>query len=303
VTDSPFRALVLGSSAGGGLPQWNCGCANCNAARASGSKIRPQTQSSLAVSVDGLNWTVLNASPDMRTQLAQNPVMHPISLRGSPIRNVVLTNGDIDHIAGLLVLRERHAFTIFATPHIAALLRENSVFCVLDPELVIVREVELASPFELQPGLTAELVAVPGKEPLYKEAGLVQTDIEGENTVGVRLEAESREIWYIPGCAGMPAPLAERLAGADLIFFDGTVFDDDEMITSGTGLKTGRRMGHMPMNGPNGSIAAFADIDVRRKVYIHINNTNPVWDACSPQRHAVEQAGWEIAMDGAEFRP
>lgn len=303
MTANSLRALVLGSAAGGGLPQWNCGCENCAAARDDSSSIRPQSQSSLAVSADGLNWSILNASPDMRSQLAANAALHPEGLRGSPVRNVVLTNGDIDHVAGLLVLRERHAFTIYATAHIAALLRENSVFGVLDPELVTMREVKLGMPFELQPGLAAELVAVPGKEPLYKEAGVVRTDIEGETTVGVRLTGANKEIWYIPGCARMTVPLAERLDGSDLVFFDGTVFDDDEMIATGTGSKTGRRMGHMPMNGQEGSMAAFADIKAGRKVYIHINNTNPVWNPASPQRRIVEQAGWEIAMDGAEYRP
>lgn len=298
-----FRALVLGSAAGGGLPQWNCGCANCKAAREPHPTIKPQTQSSLAVSVDGQGWTVLNASPDMRSQLAANPQLHPKTLRGSPIANVVLTNGDIDHIAGLLVLRERHAFTVFATAHIAALLRENSVFHVLDPALVTVHEVGLGVPFEIQPGLVAELVAVPGKEPLYKEAGIVQTDLEGENTVGVRMSAADDEIWYIPGCARLTPQLVSRLSNADLLFFDGTVFNDNEMIATGTGTKTGRRMGHLPMNGPDGSIAAFADVPVRRKVYIHINNTNPVWNPASPERHIVEQAGWEIAADGREYRP
>lgn len=300
--DTSFRALVLGSAAGGGLPQWNCGCDNCKSARIAGSAIRPQTQSSLAVSIDGIGWTLLNASPDMRSQLAANPALHPKSLRGSPIQNVVLTNGDIDHIAGLLVLRERQAFTIHATPQIAALLRENSVFAVLDKQMVTVQEVGLGVPFELQPGLIAELVAVPGKEPLYKEAGFVRTDLEGENTVGVRMSTETKEIWYIPGCARMPAPLAGRLAGSDLVFFDGTVFDDNEMIETGTGTKTGLRMGHMPINGPTGSLSAFTAIPVRRKVYIHINNTNPVWNPSSQQRQTVEQAGWEIAMDGMEYR-
>lgn len=303
MTENALRALVLGSAAGGGLPQWNCGCANCNAARDVGSLVKPQSQSSLAVSVDGLNWSILNASPDMRTQLSANPPLHPDGLRGSPVRSVVLTNGDIDHVAGLLVLRERHPFTIYATPHIAALLGENSVFGVLDPELVTISEVKPGIAFELQPGLAAELVPVPGKEPLYKEAGIVRTDIESETTVGIRLTEANREIWYIPGCARLTTTLAERLAGSDLVFFDGTVFDDDEMIATGTGSKTGRRMGHMPMNGADGSMAAFAAIKTGRKVYIHINNTNPVWNPVSPQRRMIEQAGWEIAMDGTEYRP
>lgn len=296
-----LRAIVLGAAAGGGLPQWNCACDNCRAARDPASGIPAQTQSSIAVSADGEAWAVLNASPDIRHQLTATAPLHPRSLRDSPVRSVLLTNGDIDHIAGLLVLRESQPLVIHATAHILGLIETNSVFRALNRDFVELRDIALDRPFTLLDGLEAELFATPGKVPLYMEEGDVRTDLEGETTVGVRLTAGDATAFYIPGCARMTPALAERLSGADLVFFDGTVFHDDEMIRTGTGIKTGARMGHMAMSGEAGSMAAFEPLGVKRRVYIHINNTNPVWNPASPERSAVEAAGWDIAMDGKEY--
>lgn len=296
-----LHALILGAAAGGGLPQWNCGCDNCRAARDAGSGLSPQTQSSLAVSVDRRAWAVLNASPDIRQQVHGNPQLQPRSLRDTPIVSVLLTNGDIDHVAGLLSLREKQAFTVFATRAIMETLAANPIFNALDPEMVGFAAIELEQPVEIAPGLMGRLLAVPGKVPLYMEQGEVQTDIEGEQTVGVEITAGGKTVFYIPGCARMTAALAARLRGADLLFFDGTVFSDDEMITTGTGSKTGRRMGHMAMSGEEGSLNAFRDLGVRRKVFVHINNTNPVWRSGSPERGAVEEAGWTVGADGMEI--
>jgi pyrroloquinoline quinone biosynthesis protein B len=294
-----LHALVLGAAAGGGLPQWNCGCPNCADAR-SGSIIG-QTQSSLAVSADGEAWAILNASPDIRQQIQNNAALHPDGLRHTPIRSVLLTNGDIDHIAGLLVLRERQPFTVFLTREIADVLAQNPIFNALDKNVVAFRVIELRAVFELAPGLRAELFPVPGKVPLFMEAGDVVTDLEGEQTVGVRLMAGPSEAWYIPGCARLTDHLAARLRGSELVFFDGTVFNNTEMPDRGTGEKTGTRMGHMAMSGPNGSLASFRDLDVKRKIFVHINNTNPVWQCDSLERETVENAGWQIAHDGMEL--
>ncbi len=295
-----LRALVLGSAAGGGLPQWNCGCANCVNAR-SGIDILPQTQSSLAVTVNNTDWAILNTSPDIRTQIQDNQQLHPTGLRDSPVNSILLTNGDIDHIAGLLILREKHPFKVFLTRKIAKVISQNSIFNALDPEFVTFHEVALNHPFELVKGLEAELFAVPGKVPLFMEEGNVITDLEGEQTVGVRLQAQGSEcMWYIPGCAKLTDNLKSRLKNASLVFFDGTVFNNNEMQTTKVGIKTGARMGHMPMNGEQGSIQGFSDLNVTRKIYVHINNTNPVWDRKSEERKIVEQAGWEIARDGME---
>lgn len=299
---SSLRALVLGAAAGGGLPQWNCGCQNCSEARRPDGLVKPQTQSSIAVSADGETWAILNASPDIRDQLAANPALHPKALRDNRAPAVLCTNGDIDHIAGLLVLREKQAFTLFATAEILEIVKANPLFAVLDPAFVTFREVKTGEPFEILPGLTAEIYPVPGKVPLYMEGDTVSIGDEGGNTVGVAISANGAMLHYVPGCARMTNSLAARLAGADMVFFDGTVFTDDEMITTGTGQKTGQRMGHMAMSGEGGSLEAFAGIDCGQKIYIHINNTNPVWHPQSDARRAVEAAGWQVARDGMEVR-
>ncbi|VVT06196.1 Coenzyme PQQ synthesis protein B [Roseovarius sp. EC-HK134] len=294
-----FKALILGAAAGGGLPQWNCGCENCNLAR--DGKIPASTQSSLAVTTDGVRWVVLNASPDIRAQLAANPALHPRSLRDTPIAGVLLTNGDIDHVAGLLSLREQQPFTLYATGEIHGVLADNPLMQAVDPARVPRVPIALNQPLPLLPGLTATLFAVPGKVPLYLEGETVQTDLEGEQTTGVHLEAEGRNIFYIPGCAAVTDRLAARLRGADMVFFDGTLWRDDEMITMGLSQKTGRRMGHISMSGPDGSIAALRDLGIGRKIYVHMNNSNPVLRPDASERAEAESAGWTIGQDGMEI--
>jgi pyrroloquinoline quinone biosynthesis protein B len=293
-----MRAIVLGAAAGGGLPQWNCGCGTCRLARS--GELPAASPSSLAVSADGRAWAVLNASPDIRGQLATTPALHPTGPRESPLGAVLLTNGDIDHVAGLLGLRERQGFTLFATREILDVLALNPIFDALDPRLVRRRAVALGERIELVPGLAAELFAVPGKVPLYLEGESVVTDLEGEQTVGVALESGAGRACYVPGCAAVTPALAARLAGAPLVFFDGTLWRDDEMTLAGVGRKTGRRMGHLSIGGADGSIAALAGLGIGRKIFVHMNNTNPVWRPDSPERAEAEAAGWEIAHDGME---
>lgn len=294
-----FRAQILGSAAGGGLPQWNCGCMNCNLARA--GKIPSQTQSSVAVTGNGTDWAILNASPDIREQLARTPSLHPTGLRTSPLRSVLLTNGDIDHIAGLLTLREQQRFDLFATREIHQVIADNPIFAALRPASVRRRIIDLGTAAEIAPGLTATLFAVPGKVPLYLEGDVVKTDLEGEQTVGVHLQTGGKNIYYIPGCAAFHSELAARIDGADLVFFDGTLWHDTEMVEAGLSQKTGQRMGHMSISGPDGSIAAFDALSIGRKVYVHMNNTNPVLRPGSQERNAAETAGWIIGQDGMEI--
>ena len=294
-----IRARILGAAAGGGLPQWNCGCRNCALARS--GAIPAQTQSSLAVSGDGLAWAILNASHDIREQLARTPELHPTGLRDMPLASVLVTNGDIDHVAGLLTLREMQPFTLFATEGIHDVLSANPIFDALNLSVVTRRRIALDDPFDLAPGLRATLFAVPGKVPLYMEGAEVQTDLLGEQTVGVALETRERRAFYIPGCAHLPDWLKDRLRGGDAVFFDGTLWADDEMIREGLGKKTGARMGHMSMSGPDGSIAAFEGIDAGRRVFVHMNNTNPVLRPDSPERAEAERQGWTIGRDGMEI--
>ena len=292
-----MRFLVLGASAGGGLPQWNCGCRNCNDARA--GVIPPSGQSSLAVGL-GEAWAVINASPDLRQQFLDRPALHPRALRDTPVASVLLTNGDIDHIAGLLTLRERTPFRLFATQGILEVLAANPVFDALASDVVARKAIRLETPFELLEGVEAELFAVPGKVPLFLEGAEVETEMMGEQTVGVRLSGTGKTAYYIPGCARVTDDFRARLADADLLFFDGTLWDDDEMTRTGTGQKTGRRMGHISMSGPDGAMAALGALDAR-KVFIHINNTNPVLQPDGPEAAEVAANGWAVAFDGMEI--
>lgn len=291
-----MRIILLGAAAGGGLPQWNCGCSNCDAARQ--GHIPAMSQSSLAVSADGRSWAVLNASPDIRAQLAATPALHPSGPREMPLRSVLLTNGDIDHVAGLLTLRESQRFDLFATQAIHDALAANPMLGALRADLVARRSIALDQSVELVPGLNATLFAVPGKVPLYQEGEVVETGLVGENTVGVELAANGRRALYIPGCADMPAWLKDRIRGADALFFDGTLWDDDEMIRMGLGVKTGRRMGHMPVTQ---TLRELADIDIPRLVLVHLNNSNPLCDPGSPQTAQAGAKGWQVGRDGMEI--
>ena len=304
-----MRALVVGAAAGGGLPQWNCNGPNSATFWRGDDSLAQMTQSSLAVSADGETWALMNASPDIRHQIIATPQLQPreperYGLRDTPICSVLLTNGDIDHIAGLLTLREKQRFDLITTQDIADVLAANPIFNALDPEFVTRRVVGLEVPFDLAPGVTATLFAAPGKVPLFMEGDhggdAVATDLMGEQTVGVEVTDGDRTFFYVPGCARMVPALEDRIRGAELVLFDGTLWQDDEMIQQGVGQKTGKRMGHMSMSGPDGSIAAFADLDVKRKVYVHMNNTNPVWRN-GPERAEAEAAGWRIGFDGLEI--
>ncbi|MEC9435478.1 MAG: pyrroloquinoline quinone biosynthesis protein PqqB [Pseudomonadota bacterium] len=294
-----MKVILLGAAAGGGLPQWNCGCANCEAARS--GRLPPLTQSSLAVTAGGGDWALINASPDIGAQLLATPALHPTGPRRSPLRAVLLTNGDIDHVGGLLTLREKQPFDLRMTGEIADVLAANPIFGALDPALVRRLPVALDAPFPLLPGLTATLFAAPGKVPLYLEGETVETAAEGEQTVGVVLDDGASRTVILPGCARMTPALAQRIEGADLLFFDGTLWADDEMIRLGLGAKTGARMGHMSMSGPDGSIAALTGVRIGTRVFTHINNSNPALVPDGPERAEAEAAGWIVGRDGMEF--
>ncbi|MEP1942489.1 MAG: pyrroloquinoline quinone biosynthesis protein PqqB, partial [Sulfitobacter sp.] len=265
-------------------------------------QIPSQTQSSVAFSANGTDWAILNASPDIRDQMAAALVLHPTDLRVSPLQSVLLTNGDIDHVAGLLTLREQQKFTLFATGEIQKVIADNPIFAALNPDFVTRSEIALDRAFELATGLTARLFSVPGKVPLYLEGDVVQTDLVGEQTVGVHLQAQGKNVFYIPGCAAMTPDLRARIEGADMVMFDGTLWRDDEMVTAGLSQKTGKRMGHMSMSGADGSIAAFAEIAVNQKVFVHMNNTNPVLRPTSEEKAQAQAAGWTVAQDGMELQ-
>ncbi len=294
-----MKAIVLGSAAGGGVPQWNCRCAVCQLAWAGDTRVTPRSQSSLAVSVDGGEWLLVNASPDLRQQIAATRELHPREgARHSPLRAVLLTNGDVDHVAGLLTLRERQPFDLYATEGVLQTLDANRIFAVCAPDVVPRRPVKLDVPFEPLPGLRAEIFAVPGKVALWLEDETMRIGAESETTVGLDLTAGGKRMVYVPGCAAVTGRLRERVAGADVLFFDGTMWSDDEMVAAGLGAKTARRMGHVPLSGEDGSLAALHGLAVGRRVLVHINNTNPILVAGSPEALMAEAAGWDIGFDG-----
>lgn len=309
-----MRIRVLGSAAGGGVPQWNCNHRFSRLARAGDRRVKPRLQSSIAVSADpDAGWVLFNASPDIRRQIDETPDLQPgpdAPLRSTPIKAVVLTNADVDHIAGLLSLRERQAFTLYATSSVLSALEANSIFRVLDPAYVRRVPIVLGAPFSIDgpegpTGLNAELFPVPGKVALFLESGDPAADFKDDegDTAGVRIEAagSTATVCYVPGCARVDDALRARLDGADVLLFDGTVFRDDEMALAGVGAKTGARMGHLAIDGAGGSLEALADVEFGRRIYIHINNTNPILDEDSPERRTVEGRGWQIASDGMEI--
>jgi pyrroloquinoline quinone biosynthesis protein B len=299
---------VLGSAAGGGYPQWNCNHPNSRRARSGDPQAPMRTQSSLAVSADGERWVLFNASPDLRQQINDNAILHPQgALRASPIKAVVLTNADVDHVTGLLTLRESQAYNLYATPRVHSVLAANSIFNVLNPQFVSRLPMRLEQPLAVCAGDGSALgfevtpFAVPGKVALWLENASKGDNFGSvdEDTVALEVRAGGQvKFFYLPGCARMTPELAARIRGAPLVLFDGTLYVDDEMIRDGVGVKTGQRMGHMSVSGPEGTLAALAPLGIQRKVFIHINTTNPILIADTPERLAVHAAGWEVSFDG-----
>jgi pyrroloquinoline quinone biosynthesis protein B len=304
-----LRIVVLGAAAGGGVPQWNCGCAVCQAARNGGPQ---STQASIAISADGEHWFLINASPDLRQQLIATPQLHPKAgrLRHSPIAGVILTNSEVDAVAGLLAMREGSPFTIYAHPRVLAILKANSIFNVLSEINVRRQPIAIDKAFEPQlpdgspSGIEIVPFAVPGKGAWYLEgkAHPAGNDATGD-TLGLRIgdKASGKHFYFLAACAEVTPELKARLAGASLVFFDGTVWRDDELIAAGLGAKTGQAMGHIAMSGDNGAIAALADLGIDRKIFLHINNSNPALLRDSAERKTAERAGWQIPADGTEI--
>ena len=303
------HAVVLGSAAGGGFPQWNSNAPACRRARRADTTARARSQASVAVSANKKDWFILNAPPDLRLQIEAKTQLHPREgFRSSPISGVVTTGGDVDAIAGLLHLRERHRFNIYAPSRVLTIIAANPIFDVLAPDCVRRVELPLDEQMDLAgasgaSGLAVVAFAVPGKVPLYLETAGQDPGLSEEgDAVGLEIieTATGKSFFFVPGCAAMTEQLRTRLASSALVFFDGTLWRDDEMIQLGVGSKTGKRMGHMSMSGEDGTIAAFADLGVGRRICLHINNSNPILLDDSPERHIANAAGWEIAYDGME---
>jgi len=306
---------VLGAAAGGGYPQWNCNHPNSRLARQKSPQAIARTQSSIAVSLDKKKWFIFNASPDLRQQLWNNPELMPSEehpLRYSPIMGVLLTNADVDHTAGLINLRESQSFNLYGTERVLGVLEKNSMFNVLNPKFVKRSPIKLNEELRLkytdntESGIIVTPFAVPGKVALWLEdesKGDNFGSVE-EDTIALEVKGPegNTEFFYIPGCASMPDWLKEKVSNSNLILFDGTLWTDDEMIKDNVGIKTGQRMGHMSMSGKDGSIEAFKELNIKRKIFIHINTTNPALLENSNERKIANKAGWEISHDTMEIK-
>ena len=306
-----MRVRVLGAAAGGGFPQWNTNSEACRRARRGDPGARSATQASIAVSVDGRRWVLVNAAPDLRQQIEANPCLQPSeAIRSSPIAAVVLTNADVDAVAGLLHLREGTPFALYAHERVLDVLDRNPIFEVVARAIVPRRELRVEEPVELMDadsdalGLRLTAFLAPGKVPLYLEGSTARnldTAALTGDTLGLEIAVEGGRLVYLANCARVTDPLRQRIAGAELLFMDGTLWRDDEMILQGVGSKTGGRMGHISMSGPDGAIERLRDVPIGRRVFIHVNNTNPALLADSAERAELARAGWEVAHDGMEL--
>jgi pyrroloquinoline quinone biosynthesis protein B len=294
-----MKLRVLGAGAGGGFPQWNCGCPGCRAVRDGSRPATPRTQSSIAVSADGATWFLVNASPDLRAQIEASPTLRPRDKRDSPIAAVLLTDAELDHTMGLLLLREGPGVELHATEASFATLRDGTGFL---PTLerytqVTPRTVVPGETVGLGEGITYRAFDVP----TVKKARFGGTEDVGR-VVGYRFTdtATGRTAVYLPGVQEVTPAVHDELAAADVVLVDGTTWTDDEMISLGLASKTARDMGHLAVDGPDGSLAVLAALPAERKIYVHINNTNPMLLEDSPEHATVTTRGVEIALDGLE---
>jgi pyrroloquinoline quinone biosynthesis protein B len=298
------QVRVLGSAAGGGFPQWNCGCDNCAAVRRGEPGFQARSQESVAVSSDGASWFLLNVSPEVRAQLESCAALGPRAARHSPITGLVLTNGDLDHCLGLLSLRESHPLVVYATESVrAGFSTGNVLYRTLErfagqvtwPGLALERERPLGDT-----GLHVTAIPTPGKLPLHLE-GMRQPSLEDNIGLVIRDAASGGRLAYFSGVAGPSEAVTRAIAGADAVFFDGTFWSSEELIVAGLGRRRAEDMAHWPVGGPEGSLAFLARQPGRR-ILIHINNTNPILREGSAERRALAAVGIEVATDGMELR-
>jgi pyrroloquinoline quinone biosynthesis protein B len=304
-----MRIHLLGTAAGGGVPQWNCRCTVCREARAGTGRVRPRTQSSVALSADGRSWFLLNASPDIRAQMEIFPPLHPSggSARNSPVQAVLLTNADLDHTLGLLLLREGEKLCIHAPSSVRAALSEG---ISLEPTLRSFCGTEWIEPATRpQPlrlrdgspsGLTYEAIPLPGKPPRFMKA---QSSSAAGNVVGYRIADDKTggRLLFVPDVAALNEDLLRALPDCDALLFDGTFWSENEMHDQGVGTLRAADMGHVPISGPAGSLNVLAQLRIRHKIYTHINNTNPVLIEDSPEAAAVKAGGCVVGQDGMEI--
>jgi pyrroloquinoline quinone biosynthesis protein B len=299
----------LGSAAGGGFPQWNCGCPNCVGVRRGTVRAQARTQESVAVSADGDSWFLLNASPEVRQQVESFDRLHPRSLRDTPIQGIVITNGDLDHCLGLLSLRESQPLALYSSERILRGFSEGNVLYRTLQRFegqASWHLLELGgheSPLKLLDGSPSGLVmrafAAPGKPALH----LDQSTAHGGDNFGVviRDERSGKSLAYISALGSSSAAVVAAANAADAVFLDGTFWSSDELIALGASTRRAEDMAHWPISGPSGSLQFLAELRAARRVYIHINNSNPILLEDSAERAALHAAGVEVAFDGMEL--
>ncbi len=299
---------LLGTAAGGGVPQWNCNCAVCAEARAGAGRVLPRTQSSVAISADGRSWFLLNASPDIRAQIENFPPLHPVSgkARNSPIEAVLLTNADLDHSLGLLLLREGTQLCVHATANVRLALSEGISFQPALESFCGTRWIE--PPTKPEPllrrdgsasGLVYEAIPLPGKPPRFMK----KNSATAENVIGYRITdvKTGGRLLFLPDVAELNDTVLRWLPECDALLFDGTFWSEDEMRDRGLGTLSAADMGHAPISGERGSLKVLAELKVSNKIYTHINNTNPILIEDSPECAAVNAAGCVVGRDGLKL--
>jgi pyrroloquinoline quinone biosynthesis protein B len=304
-----MQVKILGSAAGGAFPQWNCACPNCRAVRAGTFHGKPRSQTQVAITQDGRSWFLLGASPDLRAQIEATPELHPRDgLRQSPIAGVVLANADLDHVLGLLLLRELQPLRIHATASVRRiLLQDNSMFGMLQriPDQTKWADFESGREFSLRnsqgedSGLLCRPQSLGSHYPSYVTAERQSRLSPGEASLGFFIDSISGgRLAYMPAVPQVDDALLQQLDACDVLLFDGTFWSDDELVRVQGSGQTARQMGHIPVES---TLAKLAGLRRPRKIFLHINNTNPMLDEASPQYRQVRGAGWEIAEDGWQF--
>jgi pyrroloquinoline quinone biosynthesis protein B len=327
-----MRVKILGSAAGGAFPQWNCGCPNCRAVRAGSFRGKARSQAQVAISNDGKTWFLLGASPDLRAQIEATPELHPRDgVRQSPIAGAVLANADIDHVLGLLLLRELQPLSVYATDSVRRILTEdNSMFAMLQrvpnqvawsrftPRTIFplhtaagtdsglrCRALSLGTHFPayISPQRQGELSAEEASLGLIVESKIVESKIVESKVVESKIVGTSsgKRLAYMPAVPQIDDALLKEFESADVLLFDGTFWSDDELIRIQGSGQTARQMGHVPVSSADGSLRRLAGLRRPRKIYVHINNTNPMLNEAGPEYRQVREAGWEIAEDGWQF--
>jgi pyrroloquinoline quinone biosynthesis protein B len=310
-----MHVKILGSAAGGGFPQWNCACPNCRSLRAGTFRGKARTQAQVAISSDAERWFLLGASPDLRSQIEATPELHPHNVddapRHSPICGAVLLNADIDHVLGLLLMRELQPLSAYATLSVRRILTEdNSMFVMLNrvdgqlhwTEIAIGETLSLLTPLDEDSTLRCRALSLGRHYPAYVSRRRQVDLIRHEASLGLIVESPSgKRLAYMPAVPQIDDVLLKEADSADVLLFDGTFWNDDELISIQGSGQTSLEMGHVPVSSPTGSLAQLAHLKCPRKIYVHINNTNPMLDEASDEYREVRDAGWEIAEDGWQF--